>query len=155
MPRGQDGMDEAHTYYRIEQTAHWDLRLPRRRVPTTGPVAVYNSPTYVPPPHDQRVSDAVQSANDAKEQALKAQQEFTDAAQKLRDKANEDLQLRDALQKQMEINQQLQERLNQGFSTPSATKPTPTPPKSVDDALKAWQQQLDQSTTPSPAPTQP
>ena len=62
MPRGQDGMDEAHTYYRIEQTAHWDVRLPRRRVPTTGPVAVYNPPTYVPPPHDQRVRDAVQSA---------------------------------------------------------------------------------------------
>src|SRR5260221_4220385 len=36
MPHGQGGMDEAHQYYRIEQSAHWDLRFPSKKTASTG-----------------------------------------------------------------------------------------------------------------------
>jgi hypothetical protein len=50
MPHGEGGIDEAHQYYRIEQSAHWDLRLPSKKTASTGPRGPFYPPTYQPPP---------------------------------------------------------------------------------------------------------
>ena len=69
LPNGEGGMDEAHLYYRIEQSAHWDLRLPNNRQAAklvTGPKEGFYPPTYQPPPDDQRVRDAMAAADQAR-----------------------------------------------------------------------------------------
>lgn len=44
LPHGEGGMDEAHRYYRVVQSEHLDLRVPRPR--STGPKTAFTPPTY-------------------------------------------------------------------------------------------------------------
>ena len=151
LPHGQGGMVEAHQYYRIEQSAHWDLRLPSKKTASTGPRGPFYPPTYQPPPNDQRVRDAVNAADQARLRAEEAKRNFEDATGQVRQRLQEDNQLKDALREQLEINRKLREQ--QG--NPKAS-PSPSPSSSSTDALKQWGDQLNRLNGPTPAgsPTQ-
>ena len=152
------GMDEAHLYYRIEQSAYWDLRLPAKKQAaalTTGPKAVFYPPTYQAPLHDQRVRDAVASADQARLAAEQAQRNFESATEDIHKKLQEDNQLKDEIQELLKQNQQLREQLEGGHAHPS---PTASSSKSNVplDQLKDWGNHLIQYSGPSvtgtPAP---
>ena len=81
LPDGHGEMSEAHRYYRVVQSEHFDLRLPEAgkdwkyggSKKPTGPKKLFYSPTYTPPPQSERITDAVHRARgaerDAKERA--------------------------------------------------------------------------------------
>ena len=145
------GMDEAHLYYRIEQSAHWDLRLPAKKQATaltTGPKAVFYPPTYQPPPNDQRVRDAMAAADQARLAAEQAQRNFESATEDIHKKLQEDNQLKDEIQELLKQNQQLREQLQGGRANPS---PTASASKSnvPEDQLKDWENHLIQFSGPS------
>jgi hypothetical protein len=150
LPNGEGGMDEAHLYYRIEESAHWDLRLPAKRqatVLTTGPKEVFYPPTYQPPPNDQRVRDAMAAADQARLAAEQAQRNFESATDDIHKKLQEDNQLKDEIQELLKQNQQLKEQLQggQGRTTPS---PTPTNSNAPQEPLKDWGNHLIQYSGP-------
>ena len=151
LPNREGGMDEAHLYYRIEQSAHWDLRLPAKRQATaltTGPKEVFYPPTYQPPPNDQRVRDAMAAADQARLAAEQAQRNFESATEDIHKKLQEDNQLKDEIQELLKQNQQLREQLEGGHAHPS---PTASPSKSDVplDQLKDWENHLIQYSGPS------
>jgi hypothetical protein len=151
LPNGEGGMDEAHLYYRIEQSAHWDLRLPSKKQAaalTTGPKAVFYPPTYQPPPKDQRVRDAMAAADQARLAAEQAQRNFESATEDIHKKLQEDNQLKDEIQELLKQNQQLRERLEGSHANSS---PTASPSKSdvPADQLKAWESHLIRYSGPS------
>src|SRR5215469_318864 len=143
LPHGQYGMDEAHRYYRVVQSQRLNLMLPQGTHPT-GPRTVYTPPNYVPPPKDQRITDAIAQAKEAKEK-LEA------AARQVEDRLKEDNNLRGELQAQIAENQRLQEQINAGFATPQRSPtPRPTPLSDVEKAAQAavdpliqWGQKVD------------
>jgi hypothetical protein len=153
MPHGQGGMDEAHQYYRIEQSAHWDLRLPSKKTASTGPRGPFYPPTYQPPPNDQRVRDAVNASDQERLKAEEAKRNFEAATGEVRQRLQEDNQLKDALREQLETNRKLREQLEQ---TKRKASPSPSQSSSSTDALKQWADQLNRSNGPTPAgsPTQ-
>jgi hypothetical protein len=145
------GMDEAHLYYRIEQSAHWDLRLPAKKQATaltTGPKEVFYPPTYQAPPKDQRVRDAMAAADQARLAADQAQRNFESATEDIHKKLQEDNQLKDEIQELLKQNQSLRERLEGGHVNPS---PTATPSKSdaPQDQLNNWGNRLIQYSGPT------
>jgi hypothetical protein len=154
LPNGEGGMDEAHLYYRIEQSAYWDLRLPAKKQATaltTGPKAVFYPPTYQPPPHDQRVRDAMAAADQARLAAEQAQRNFESATEDINKKLQEDNQLKDEIQDLLKQNQQLREQLEGGHAHPTPTASTASPSKSKVplDQLKDWENHLIQYSGPS------
>jgi hypothetical protein len=54
LPHGDNGMDEAHRYYRVVQSERPNLMLPKGAQPT-GPKTVSTPPNYTPAPNDQRI----------------------------------------------------------------------------------------------------
>jgi len=133
LPRGDNGVEEAHRYYRVVQSQRLNLMLPQG-THLTGPRTVYTPPNYVPAPKDQRINDAVGEAKQAKEK-LEA------AAKQVEDRLKEDNALREELQAQIDENQRLQNQINAGFATPQHS-PTPrASPQS--DAEKAAQAAVD------------
>jgi hypothetical protein len=141
LPHGDNGVDEAHRYYRIEQSQRPNLMLPKGI--SSGHRTVYTPPNYVPPPKDQRINDAVAEANAAREK-LEA------AAKQVQDRLAEDYNLRGELQAQIEENQRLRDQINAGMS--SSAHPTNTPAqteaqKAAQDAVSSlmeWGQQANQ-----------
>ena len=131
LPHGDDGVDEAHRYYRVVQSQRPNLMLPKGTHPT-GPRTVYTPPNYVPPPKDERINDAVAEAKLAKEK-LEA------AAKQVQDRLKEDNNLRGELQAQIDENQRLQDQINAGMNTPKHS--TQAPPQS--DAQKAAEAAVD------------
>jgi hypothetical protein len=143
LPHGDNGVDEAHRYYRVVQSQRSNLMLPRGTHPT-GPRTVYTPPNYVPAPTDQRINDAITQAKQAKEK-LEA------AAKQVEDRLKEDNALRGELQVQIDENQRLQDQINAGFATPQHS-PTPraTPQSDAEKAAQAavdplvqWGQKVD------------
>src|SRR5260221_13405207 len=104
MPHGQGGMDEAHQYYRIEQSAHWDLRFPSKKTASTGPRGPFYPPTYQTPPNDQRVRDAVNAADQVRLRAEEAKRNFETATGEERQRLQEVNQLKKAGQDKSEPN---------------------------------------------------
>jgi hypothetical protein len=150
LPNGEGGLDEAHLYYRIEQSAHWDVRLPNNRQAAklvTGPKEVFYPSTYQPPPNDQRVRDAMAAADQARLAAEQAQRNFESATGDIHKKLQEDNQLKDEIQELLKQNQQLREHLQggQGHATPS---PTPTNSNAPGEPLKDWGNHLIQYSGP-------
>jgi hypothetical protein len=150
LPNGEGGMDEAHLYYRIEESAHWDLRLPAKPQAVrlvTGPRDVFYPPTYQPPPNDQRVKDAMAAADQARLAAEQAQRNFESATDDIHKKLQEDNQLKDEIQKLLKQNQQLREQSqgSQGRTTPS---PTPSNSNAPGEPLKDWGNHLIQYSGP-------
>jgi len=151
LPNGEGGMEEAHLYYRIEQSAHWDLRLPAKRQATaltTGPKAVFYPPTYQPPPHDQQVRDAVAAADQARLAAEQAQRNFESATEDIHKKLQEDNQLKDEIQDLLKQNQQLREQLQEGRPRPGPS-PTPSNSNAPQEPLKDWGNHLIQYSGPT------
>jgi hypothetical protein len=150
LPNGEGGMDEAHLYYRIEQSAHWDLRLPNNPQAAkvvTGPKEVFYPPTYQAPPNDQRVRDAMAAADQSRLAAEQAQRNFESATDDIYKKLQEDNQLKDEIQELLKQNQQLREQLQggQGRTTPS---PTPSNSNAPQEPLKDWGNHLIQYSGP-------
>ena len=150
LPNGEGSMDEAHLYYRIEESAHWDLRLPAKKQAsalTTGPKEVFYPPTYQAPPNDQRVRDTMAAADQARLAAEQAQKNFESATDDIHKKLQEDNQLKDEIQELLKQNQQLREQLQggQGHATPS---PSPTNSNAPQDQLKDWENHLIQYSGP-------
>jgi hypothetical protein len=143
LPHGQYGMDEAHRYYQVVQSQRLNLMLPQGTHPT-GPKTVYTPPSYVPPPKDQRVTDAIA-------QAKEAQEKLEAAARQVEDRLKEDNDLRGELQAQIDENQRLQDQVNAGFATPQhPPTPGPTPLSDAEKAARAavdsliqWGQKVD------------
>jgi hypothetical protein len=151
LPNGEGGMDEAHLYYRIEQSAHWDLRLPAKRqvtALTTGPKAVFFPATYQEPPHDQQVRDAVAAADQARLAAEQAQRNFESATSDIHKKLQEDNQLKDEIQDLLKQNQQLRQQLQDGRPR-SGPSPTPSNSNAQAEPLKDWGNHLIQYSGPS------
>jgi hypothetical protein len=142
LPRGDNGMDEAHRYYRVVQSERLNLMLPRG-AQTTGPKTVFAPPNYTPAPKDQRINDAVSEAKKAKEK-LEA------AAAQVQDRLKEDNNLRGELQAEIDENQRLQDQINAGFNTPQHEKPAPQTDaqkaaESAIDPLVQWGQKVESS----------
>ena len=141
LPHGENGMDEAHRYYRVVQSAHPNLMLPKGTQPT-GPRTVFTPPNYTPPPQDQRINDAVAEAKRAKEK-LQA------AAKQVEERLKEDNNLRGELQAQIDENQRLQDQINAGMNTPKHTdkvSPQSDAQKAAEaavDPLVQWGQKVD------------
>src|SRR5260221_6231703 len=150
LPHGQGGMIEAHQYYRIEQSAHWDLRLPSKKTASTGPRGPFYPPTYQPPPNDQRVRDAVNAADQERLRAEEAKRNIEAATGEVRQRLQEDNQLKDALREQLDTNRKLREQLEQ--NKPNAS-PSPSQSSPSTDALKQWGEQLNRPNGPTPAGT--
>ena len=152
MPDGNGGMSEAHRYYRVVQSERFDLRLPetgkswKYGPKLTGPKKLFYAPTYTPPPQSERITDAVNRAQEKERQAEQAKQQLKDATQKVTDRISEDNVLRDELQNQLEANEELKRQIDKGvdgsFSTrhAPATNGTPAP---GNDALANWGNNLD------------
>jgi hypothetical protein len=130
LPHGENGIDEAHRYYRVVQSQRPDLMLPKRV--SSGPRTVLAPPNYVPLAKDQRVNDAVA-------QALAAKDKLEAAAKEVEDRLKEDNTLRNELQAQIEENQRLQSQINAGFSTHAQAGSTPA----STDAQKAAETAVD------------
>lgn len=154
LPDGNGGMSEAHRYFRVVQSEHFDLRLPetgknwKYGPKPTGPKRLFYAPTYTPPPKSERITDAVnreqekeRQAEDATRQAQSAKQQLEDEANKVKDRLNEDNNLRGELQNQLEVNQQLREQIERGFAAPSQAPATTSPPQ-PNDSLSVWGTQV-------------
>jgi hypothetical protein len=142
LPDGDNGMDEAHRYYRVVQSERPTLMLPKGTQPT-GPKTVFTPPNYTPAPKDQRINDAVIEAKKAKEK-LEA------AAAQIQERLKEDNNLRGELQAEIDENQRLQDQINAGFNTPQHEKPVPQneaqkAAESAIDPLVQWGQKVENS----------
>src|SRR6516164_4184525 len=102
-------LHQAHQMYRVAQSSHPLLMLPKGTHPT-GPRTVYTPPNYSPPPNDQRINDAVSEANKAKEKLEAAQKQ-------VEQRLSEDNNLRGALQDQIDENERLKAQIEAGMST--------------------------------------
>jgi hypothetical protein len=142
LPHGDNGMDEAHRYYRVVQSERPNLMLPKGTQPT-GPKTVFTPPNYIPAPKDQRINDAFAEAKKAKEK-LEA------AAAQVQDRLKEDNNLRGELQAEIDENQRLQDQINAGFYTPQHEKLAPQTEaqkaaESAIDPLVQWGQKVENS----------
>src|SRR5271166_2636882 len=119
MPDGNGGMNEAHRYYRLVQSAHWNTNLPRASsTKATGPKTVFTPPNYSPTPQSQRIDDAVAEAKEAKAK-------LDEARKNIEKRLAEDNNLRGQLQEVKDQNQQLTDQLAAAMNTPKREKPAP------------------------------
>lgn len=117
LPDGKGGMHEAHRYYRVVQDAHLNTNLPSRV--SSGPKPVFTPPNYTPTPKDQRVTDAVAEAKEAKDTL---EQERA----KLQQQIAKDNNLRGQLNDEISDAQRVQDQLSAAMNTPRrAPKPAP------------------------------
>jgi hypothetical protein len=156
LPDGNGGMSEAHRYYRVVQSEHFDVRLPETgkdwkygsAKKPTGPKKMFYAPTYTPPPQSERITDAVSRAQEKERQAIEAKKQLEDATGRIKERLNEDNNLREELQNEMEANEELKRQIDKGvegsFSTrhPPARNATPLP---ANDPLAQWGSQIQQN----------
>ena len=135
MPDGNGGMSEAHQVYKVVQSGHWNMNLPKKV--TAGPRTVYTPPNYVPPPQDQRINDAVDEAKQAKKK-------LDDAASDIQKRLAEDNNLRGQLQEVQDQNQLLQDKLSAAMNTPSHKPIEQTEAEKAADPLAQWGKQQGQ-----------
>jgi hypothetical protein len=126
-------MHEAHQMYRVAQSAHPLLMLPKGTHPT-GPRTVYAPPNYTPMPNDQRINDAITEARNAKEK-LEAERK------QIEDRLAQDNNLRGELQAQIDENERLRAQIDAGMSARKHSEQSPTPTQT--DAEKAAQAAVD------------
>jgi hypothetical protein len=138
MPDGHGGMREAGRYYRIVKSPTFDLRLPSKSSNlASGPKTVFTPPNYSPPPNDQRVDDAVESARQAKVK-------LDDQQRILASQIDKDNVLRGELETQISANQVLADQLRAAFNTQKQPKQQGNPPET--DAQKAAENAADSLT---------
>jgi len=140
LPHGENGMDEAHRYYRVVQSPRPILSLPKG-APAKGPRTVFTPPNYTPPPQDQRINDAVAEAKRAKE-------ELEAAEKQVQERLNADNNLRGQLQAQIDENERLRAQIEAGMSTkhgdPSAQTDAEKAAAAAVDPLVQWGKQVQQ-----------
>jgi hypothetical protein len=133
-------LHEAHQVYRVAQSPHAILSLPKS-TRATGPRTVYTPPNYMPPPNDQRINDAVTEANKAKEKLEAAQRQ-------VEQRLNEDNNLRGELQAQIDENERLKAQIEAGMSTKHNDQPAQTGAEKAAaaavDPLVQWGKQVQQ-----------
>jgi hypothetical protein len=131
---------EAHRMYRVAQSSHPILSLPKG-THATGPRTVYTPPNYTPPPNDQRINDAVSEANTAKEKLEAAQKQ-------VEQRLNEDNNLRGELQAQIDENERLKAQIEAGMSTKHGDQASQTDAEKAAaaavDPLVQWGKQVQQ-----------
>ena len=106
---------EAHRLYRTEQSERPNLMLPRHV--SGGPRTALTPPNYSPLPQDQRISDAVAEAREAKKK-------LEDATKQVQDRLQTDNALEGQLQQAQSDNQALQDKLAAAMNTPKKATPT-------------------------------
>jgi hypothetical protein len=112
MPDGNGGMHEAHRYYQVTQSEHFDLRQPAKSSRSaSGPRTVYMPPNYSAPPRDQRINDAVAEAKQAK-------QKLDEARANIDKQLANDNNLRGELQTVEDENQRLRDQISASMNTP-------------------------------------
>jgi hypothetical protein len=144
LPRGNGGMDEAHRYYRVVQSDHWDLRLPSQVQNSGGAKTIFNPPTAQAPLNDERVTAQINEAQARQREAIEAKGKLEGAADQLQKRMLEDNNLRGELIRQQEMNRELKEQIDRGFSSPSPSpsiSPTPTP-ATTNEELQQWQNRI-------------
>jgi predicted nucleic acid-binding Zn-ribbon protein len=110
-----------------------------------GPKKLFYPPTYTPPPQSERVTDAVNRAQERGREAEEAKRQLEDATNKVKERLAEDNNLRGELEHQMQINQELRDQIDKGFSASShvpATTASPAPTQPATDPLAAWGEKL-------------
>lgn len=159
-------MNEAHQYYRIEDSAHWDQRLPDHPMGSSGPLGKFAPPTarrvavsrevHAAEAHNEVLAQSMMQARDTYRSAATKVQDQALAAEKNRVTAET---YRTLLQTKEAENNQLRaenERLRSAVDAPAAAKPGVTPGPSANsdpyERLKAWDRQSDTSPSPSPSP---
>jgi hypothetical protein len=140
LPHGENGMDEAHRYYRVVQSSHPILSLPAGTHPG-GPRTVYAPPNYTPPPTDQRINDAVAEADKAKEKLQAAEKQ-------VQDRLSQDNNLQGELQAQIDENERLKTQIEAGMSAKhekaSAQTDAEKAAQAAVDPLVTWGKQVQQ-----------
>jgi len=125
---------EAHQMYRVAQSSHPLLMLPKATHPS-GPRTVYTPPNYTPMPKDQRINDAVAEANKAKGQ-------LETAKKQVQQRLNDDNNLRGALQAEIDENERLKLQIEAGMSAKHGDQPAQTDaekaPQAATDSLIKW-----------------
>lgn len=81
------GMDEAHKYYRIEESAHWDLRLPNKPMRSTGPVTAFRPPTARKMPYSKELDSAQANLNEVTGKLMQAREGYLTAKGELQKRA--------------------------------------------------------------------
>ena len=99
---------EAHQIYRVAQSSHPLLTLPKGTHPT-GPRTVYTPPNYTPMPNDQRINDGITETRKAKEK-LEAERK------QIEDRLAQDNNIRGELQTQIDENERLRAQIDAGMS---------------------------------------
>jgi hypothetical protein len=126
-------MHEAHQLYRVAQSSHPLLMVPKGTHPT-GPRTVYTPPNYTPMPNDQRINDAITEAKKAKEK-LEVEQK------QIEDRLAQDNNLRGELQAQINENERLRAQIDAGMSAAKHSEQSAAPAQT--DADKAAQAAVD------------
>jgi hypothetical protein len=133
-------IQEAHQIYRVAQSSHPVLRLPKG-THSAGPRTVYTPPNYTPMPKDQRITDAVAEANKAKEKLEAAEKQ-------IQERLNQDNNLRGELQAQIDENERLKAQIEAGMSTKhekeSAQSEAEKAAAAAVDPLVQWGKQVQQ-----------
>jgi hypothetical protein len=138
---GNGDLHEAHQIYRVAQSSHPLLMLPKG-VHSSGPKTVYTPPNYTPMPNDQRINDAILEAKKAKEK-LEAEQK------QIQDRLAQDNNLRGELQAQIDENERLRAQIEAGMNTPKHRDQQPQSEaekaaQSAVDPLAEWGQKAQQ-----------
>ena len=132
-------MNEAHQYYRIEDSAHWDQRLPDHPMQSSGPTGKFAPPTA----RRVAVSREVRAAEAQNEVLAQSMMQARDTYRTLLDASrSENAQLKAE-----------NDRLRSAVENPApAAAATPGPRDSADpyERLKDWDKKSDPSPTPSP-----
>ena len=161
-------MNEAHQYYRIEDSAHWDQRLPDHPMHSSGPLGTFAPPTARRVAVSREVR-AAEAQNEALAQSMmQARATYKTAATQVqaqaltaeKNRVTADT-YRTLLQTNQAENAQLRaenQRLRAAVDTPSnkaaAGGATPGPRDGTDpyERLKEWDQQSGASPAPSTSP---
>jgi hypothetical protein len=101
-------MHEAHQIYRVAQSSHPLLMLPKGTHPT-GPRTVFTPPNYTAMPNDQRINDAITEARKAKGK-LEAEEK------QIENRLSQDNNLRGELQAQIDEKERLRAQIDAGMS---------------------------------------
>ena len=158
-------MNEAHQYYRIEDSAHWDQRLPDHPMQSSGPLGKFAPPTARRVAVSKEVH-AAEAQNEALAQSMmQARSTYRSAATQVqaqaltaeKNRVTADtyrtlLQTNQAENAQLRAeNQRLRAAVDAPSAPPAAGAATPGPRDGTDpyERLKAW----DQQSGPSPAPS--
>lgn len=154
LPDGNGGMSEAHRFYRVVQSERFDLRLPetdknwKYGPKPTGPKKSFYAPTYTPPPQSERITDAANRAQEKERQAQEAKKQLEDATGKIKERLNDDNNLREELQNELEANEELKRQIDKGvdgsFSAHHAPATSATPQR-ANDPLAQWGTQIQQN----------